>query len=97
MKLNSIALLTAVTMLNVIPTVVFAQNSDSGASPVTASSDTGSAPSEEPTGQMGSDLLPLQEKEPGSATGAQDKGGAMGNNTGNADSNSGSKDGSSSH
>ena len=72
MKLNYIALLTAVAMLNVAPTVVFAQNGGNDTGSATSSSEAGTAPSmgtpSESTGQAGSEMMPLQQQEAGSAT-----------------------------
>ncbi|MBX9786654.1 MAG: hypothetical protein K2Y08_04890 [Alphaproteobacteria bacterium] len=66
MKINSIALLTAITMLNVTPTVVLAQNGGNDTGPATSSSDTGTAPSmgtsNAPTGPVGPGMIPLQQQ-----------------------------------
>lgn len=94
MKLNSIVLLTAIIMLNVTPTVVFAQNSGNDAGPAASSPDTGAAPSmgtsNAPMGQEGSEMLPLQQQGTGSVPGTQDEGGTMDNDSNNAGSMSGS-------
>ena len=100
MKLNYIALLAAVAMLNVAPTVVFAQNGSNDTGSATSSSDAGTAPSKETlgasTGQAGSEMMPHQQQGAGSATSAQDKGSTMGNSADNGANNGGSKSGSSS-
>ncbi|MBY0272089.1 MAG: hypothetical protein K2X02_01555 [Alphaproteobacteria bacterium] len=70
MKLNSIALFAAVSMLNVAPTVVFAQNAGNNTGSATSSSDVGTAPSKgtsgTPAGQAGSEMMPHQQQELGS-------------------------------
>jgi hypothetical protein len=101
MKLNSIALLAAIAMLNVTPTVVFAQNGGNNTGPAASSSDTGTTPSIEtsnaPTGQTGSEMLPLQQEGTGSATGDQGEGGTIDSGSGNGGSNSNPSSGSSSY
>jgi len=71
MKLNYIALLAAVAMLNVAPTVVFAQNDGNNTGSATSSSDVGTAPSkgtsDAPTGQA-EEMMPHQQQGAGSAT-----------------------------
>lgn len=93
MKLNPIALLTVITMLNLTPMVVFAQNGSNDAAPATSSSDMGIPPSmgtsNAPMGQEGSEMLPLQQKGAGSASGAQGQGGTMGSSAMDSDSNNG--------
>lgn len=94
MKFNSVALLTAITMLNIMPTIVFAQNSGNDAGPAASSPDTGAAPSmgtsNTPMGQEGSEMLPLQQQGTGSVPGAQGEGGTMDNGSNNGGSMSGS-------
>lgn len=72
MKLNSIALLTVISMLNVTPTVVFAENSSNDAGPTASTSDKGTAPSMEtsgkPTVETGSEMMPHQQQGAGTAT-----------------------------
>lgn len=85
-------------MLNVTPTVVFAQNGGNDAGPAASSSDTGAAPSmgtsNAPMGQEGSEMLPLQQQEAGSVPGVQGEGGAMGSGTMDNGSSNGSSSGS---
>ncbi|MBL8675964.1 MAG: hypothetical protein JNJ47_00840 [Alphaproteobacteria bacterium] len=74
MKFNSIALLTAITVLNAIPAAVLAQNvGNDNTGPVASGSDKGAAPSMgtsgELTGQVSSEMLPLQQQEAASTPG----------------------------